>query len=165
MHSHFWKFYHYQIPVPSALQILDKFLTDKKMRLVDLFRSADRNQDWRLTKDELLAAVEKVRIICMSLYCTIFRIGLFTGIQATCLSEVKAAARTALASPIKCVTWLVFTCHHKMGYIYWFCIDSQENHPLFDFQLLGDQKCCADSCQCAQPLCVYAHARMIVYTW
>ena len=50
----------YQVPVPSALQILDKFLADKKMRLIDLFRNADRNQDWKLTKEELLAAVDKV---------------------------------------------------------------------------------------------------------
>ena len=50
----------HQVPVPSALQILDKFLAEKKMRLIDLFRNADRNQDWKLTKEELLAAVEKV---------------------------------------------------------------------------------------------------------
>ncbi|XP_070192604.1 EF-hand calcium-binding domain-containing protein 12-like isoform X2 [Littorina saxatilis] len=51
-----------KVPVPSALQILDKFLTDKKMRLIDLFRNADTNNDWKLTKSELQAAIKKYDI-------------------------------------------------------------------------------------------------------
>ena len=50
------------------------------MRLVDLFRNADRNQDWKLTKEELLAAVEKV--FCTGtiyLFCTLLGFELSQG--------------------------------------------------------------------------------------
>ncbi|XP_076447794.1 EF-hand calcium-binding domain-containing protein 12-like isoform X2 [Babylonia areolata] len=51
-----------KVPVPTALQTLDKFLTEKKIRLIDLFRNADTNNDWKLTKSELMAAVKKYQI-------------------------------------------------------------------------------------------------------
>ncbi|KAL8581975.1 hypothetical protein ACOMHN_027956 [Nucella lapillus] len=51
-----------KVPVPTALQTLDNFLTEKKIRLIDLFRNADTNNDWKLNKQELLAAVKKYQI-------------------------------------------------------------------------------------------------------
>lgn len=46
--------------MPLSLQILDRFLVDNKLRLIDLFAHADRNKDWRLTKHELKKAIENV---------------------------------------------------------------------------------------------------------
>ncbi|KAK7496162.1 hypothetical protein BaRGS_00012572 [Batillaria attramentaria] len=49
-------------PVPAGLQALDRFLAEKKLRLIDLFTNADRNKDWRLTKQELYRAVKQYKI-------------------------------------------------------------------------------------------------------
>lgn len=50
------------VPVPAGLQALDRFLAQNKLRLIDLFTNADRNKDWRLTKEELHRAVKQYKI-------------------------------------------------------------------------------------------------------
>ena len=48
-------------PSPLAIQIIEKFLHEKKIRLLDLFASVDKDKDWKLTRDEFRLALQKVR--------------------------------------------------------------------------------------------------------
>ena len=50
----------FQVPLPPALQVLDQYLADKHLRLIDLFRAADQNQDWKLTEEKLTSVARKV---------------------------------------------------------------------------------------------------------
>ncbi|XP_064633040.1 EF-hand calcium-binding domain-containing protein 12-like [Lineus longissimus] len=45
-------------PCPEAIQILEQFLSEKKMRLVDLFQAVDKDKSWSLTKDEFVEAIK-----------------------------------------------------------------------------------------------------------
>jgi hypothetical protein len=49
-------------PCPDAISILEKFLNEKKIRLVDLFTSVDKNKSWSLTKEEFVEAIKTVNI-------------------------------------------------------------------------------------------------------
>ena len=48
------------VPPPDGLQILDKFLSLNKMRLMDLFKMADKDKSWTVSRAEFLAAVTQV---------------------------------------------------------------------------------------------------------
>ena len=50
-------------PSPLAIRILEKFLHDNKMRLVDLFRRVDKDKDWKLSREEFRSAVTTVNMI------------------------------------------------------------------------------------------------------
>ena len=47
-------------PSPLAIRIIEKFLHEKKVRLVDLFKRADKDKDWKLSRDEFRQAVTGV---------------------------------------------------------------------------------------------------------
>lgn len=49
-------------PSPLAIGIIEHFLHEKKMRLLDLFASVDKDKNWRLTRDEFRLALQKVSI-------------------------------------------------------------------------------------------------------
>lgn len=51
---------HLKIPAPLGLKILDDHLKQKKLRLIDLFTSTDKNKDWRLSRDEFIKSCEEV---------------------------------------------------------------------------------------------------------
>ena len=48
------------VPPPDGLQLLDKFLTLNRMRLMDLFLLADKDKSWSISREELLNAVTSV---------------------------------------------------------------------------------------------------------
>ena len=48
------------LPSPEAIKIIDSFLKKKKMRLLDLFRLADKDRSGSVTKEEFKGAVKKV---------------------------------------------------------------------------------------------------------
>ena len=48
-------------PSPVAIQIIEKFLLEKKLRLIDLFQSADKNKDWKVTREEFRHIIKQVR--------------------------------------------------------------------------------------------------------
>ncbi|XP_045164216.2 EF-hand calcium-binding domain-containing protein 12-like [Mercenaria mercenaria] len=50
---------HLKIPAPLGLKILDDHLKEKKLRLIDLFTSTDKNKDWRLSRDEFIKSCEE----------------------------------------------------------------------------------------------------------
>jgi hypothetical protein len=47
-------------PSPAAIRIIEKFLYDKQIRLIDLFQQVDKNKDWMITRAEFRAAIEQV---------------------------------------------------------------------------------------------------------
>jgi hypothetical protein len=51
---------HLKIPAPLGLKILDDHLKQKKLRLIDLFTSTDKNKDWRISRDEFIKSCEEV---------------------------------------------------------------------------------------------------------
>lgn len=50
------------VPPPDGLQLLDKFLTLNRMRLMDLFLLADKDKSWSISREELLNAVSSAKI-------------------------------------------------------------------------------------------------------
>lgn len=50
------------VPPPDGLQILDKFLSLNRMRLLDLFRISDKDKSWSLSRTEFLNAVSQVTL-------------------------------------------------------------------------------------------------------
>ncbi|XP_005093715.1 uncharacterized protein LOC101848502 [Aplysia californica] len=50
------------VPPPNGLQILDKFLVLNRMRLMDLFRLADKDKSWTVSRAEFLSAVSQSEI-------------------------------------------------------------------------------------------------------
>ena len=50
------------VPPPDGLQLLDKFLTLNRMRLMDLFLLADKDKSWSISREELLNAVSTVSL-------------------------------------------------------------------------------------------------------
>ncbi|GFO23218.1 EF-hand domain-containing protein c3orf25-like protein [Plakobranchus ocellatus] len=50
------------VPPPDGLQLLDKFLTLNRMRLMDLFLLADKDKSWSISREELLNAVTSAKI-------------------------------------------------------------------------------------------------------
>lgn len=51
---------HLKAPAPLGLKILDEHLKEKKLRLIDLFTSTDKNKDWKLSRDEFIKSCEEV---------------------------------------------------------------------------------------------------------
>lgn len=47
-------------PAPLGLRILDHYLKEEKLRLVDLFTSADKNKDWKISREEFIKSCVKV---------------------------------------------------------------------------------------------------------
>ncbi|KAH9518977.1 hypothetical protein Btru_008827 [Bulinus truncatus] len=50
------------VPPPEGLQILDKFLSLNRMRLMDLFLLADKEKSWLVSRDNFLNLVSKAEI-------------------------------------------------------------------------------------------------------
>lgn len=49
-----------KIPAPLGIKILNQHLKQKKMRLIDLFTAADKNKDWKMSRDEFIKICEEV---------------------------------------------------------------------------------------------------------
>ncbi|XP_074644628.1 EF-hand calcium-binding domain-containing protein 12-like [Tubulanus polymorphus] len=49
-------------PCPESLIILEKYLKEKKLRLLDLFAFADKDKSWTITMDEFRDAIKKAEI-------------------------------------------------------------------------------------------------------
>ena len=54
-----------------AIQIIEKFLHENKLRLIDLFRSVDKDKDWKVSRDEFRTAILKVSLVAFPLNCNI----------------------------------------------------------------------------------------------
>ena len=50
-------------PSPYAIGIIERFLREKRRRLIDLFSATDKDKSWTLTRAEFKAAVQQVSII------------------------------------------------------------------------------------------------------
>ena len=53
-------------PLPQAMEHVEKFLADSHWRLVDLFRTLDRNKSWNVVKDDFMRLIERVTRISPS---------------------------------------------------------------------------------------------------
>jgi len=49
-------------PLPVALAIIADYLSDNRLRLIDLFKKGDKNKDWNMTRDELKKSLRGTRI-------------------------------------------------------------------------------------------------------
>lgn len=49
-----------QRPSPEALRILEKYLRERQIRLIDLFRSTDKNKDGQVSKNDFREIVREV---------------------------------------------------------------------------------------------------------
>lgn len=49
-------------PSPLAIKIIEQFLTEKKLRLIDLFKIADKDKDWLISQDEFRQTVKMAKI-------------------------------------------------------------------------------------------------------
>lgn len=47
-------------PSPLAIRIIEKFLRQKKIRLIDLFQSVDKDKDWKVSRNEFRNAMKAV---------------------------------------------------------------------------------------------------------
>ena len=47
-------------PSPLAIHILEQFLAENKLRVLDLFSSTDKDKDWQVTREEFRQAVRRV---------------------------------------------------------------------------------------------------------
>ena len=47
-------------PLPNAVGIIEQFLREKRIRLIDLFLAGDKDKSWTLSRQEFKAAVQKV---------------------------------------------------------------------------------------------------------
>ena len=50
----------FQVPAPSALEKLDRFVRLNQIRLYDIFVETDKNKDWKMTKEELMKIMQEV---------------------------------------------------------------------------------------------------------
>ena len=50
-------------PCPLAIRILEKFLQEKKIRLIDLFASVDKDKNWKVSREEFRHAITKVNCL------------------------------------------------------------------------------------------------------
>jgi len=55
-------------PSPIAIRIIEKFLRQKKLRLVDLFTVVDKDKNWLITRDDFRKAIQQVDNTCTSMY-------------------------------------------------------------------------------------------------
>ena len=51
-----------RLPLPLAMERVEQFLVDNHWRLVDLFRTLDRNKSWNVVKQDFMRLVEQVNI-------------------------------------------------------------------------------------------------------
>ena len=49
-------------PSPYAIGLIERFLREKRMRLIDLFSATDKDKSWTLTRAEFKAAVQQVSV-------------------------------------------------------------------------------------------------------
>jgi len=49
-------------PLPIALALIADYLMDNRLRLIDLFSKVDKNKDWKMTRDELKIAFQRIDI-------------------------------------------------------------------------------------------------------
>lgn len=49
-----------RLPVPSAMEKVEEFLATNQWRLIDLFKSMDKEKSWRIAKDDFLRFIQKV---------------------------------------------------------------------------------------------------------
>lgn len=49
-------------PSPLAIHILEQFLAENKLRVLDLFSSTDKDKDWQVTREEFRQAVRQAKI-------------------------------------------------------------------------------------------------------
>lgn len=49
-------------PLPIALALIADYLADHRLRLIDLFSKVDKNKDWKMTRDELKTAFQRIDI-------------------------------------------------------------------------------------------------------
>ena len=57
-------------PSPIAIRIIEKFLRQRKLRLVDLFTVVDKDKNWLITRDDFRKAIQQVNNTCTSMYDT-----------------------------------------------------------------------------------------------
>ena len=51
-----------RLPPPLAMERVEEFLTENRLRLLDLFRRLDRNKSWRVVKEDFMRLAEEVKI-------------------------------------------------------------------------------------------------------
>lgn len=49
-----------KLPSPKALVILEQFMQEKKIRLIDLFTAVDKDKNWTISRDEFMKAMKIV---------------------------------------------------------------------------------------------------------
>ena len=47
-------------PSPVAIRIIEKFLRQQKIRLIDLFAIVDKDKNWLITRDDFRKAIHEV---------------------------------------------------------------------------------------------------------
>ena len=53
-------------PSPVAIKIIERFLHEKKLRLIDLFKSFDKNKTWLVSGNDFKKAIKKVANILLA---------------------------------------------------------------------------------------------------
>lgn len=53
-----------RLPPPLAMERVEEFLAENHWRLLDLFRTLDRNKSWGLVKEDFKRMIEKVCSSC-----------------------------------------------------------------------------------------------------
>lgn len=56
-----------KMPAPLGIKILNQHLKQKKMRLIDLFTAADKDKNWKMSREEFIKICEEVnhQFICL----------------------------------------------------------------------------------------------------
>ena len=48
------------VPTPLAIKILEQYLRQNKLRLIDVFTSSDKNKDWKISREEFFKICDEV---------------------------------------------------------------------------------------------------------
>ena len=51
-----------RLPPPLAMERVEEFLAKNHWRLVDLFRTLDKDKSWKVVKEDFMRLIEKVKI-------------------------------------------------------------------------------------------------------
>ena len=51
-----------RLPVPSAMNKVEEFLATNHWRLIDLFKSMDKEKSWRIAKEDFMRFIKKVQL-------------------------------------------------------------------------------------------------------
>lgn len=49
-----------QRPTPLGIRIIERYLREKRMRLIDLFARVDKNKNWVISRDEFRDTIQRV---------------------------------------------------------------------------------------------------------